>query len=245
MTTDTNTDTSPEVAQADAEAREAGDLLAALEERVRDGDDKITPQQLTEQRELGRFARLRAEAARRKAERAAERAAEEQRQQHHRQALALLADQGDPQRLTDAYRAALTAIVEFLAVSDGFDDAVSEAVALLKKAQAPQARGEEYGTPKVPAWVDDYGHQLVAFGREDMRAANGAGNRLAVLLEDADTARRKQNRAEGRDAARGVRTSQSAPAFMNAPITDQARGARHGLRPRLDQLAAAEEGEAA
>ncbi|MFP8882616.1 hypothetical protein [Streptomyces mangrovi] len=69
----TTTDTRPpEVAAAEAEAREAGELLAALEEKVRDGDDKVTPAQLAEQRELSRFAKLRAEAARRKAAKAKE-----------------------------------------------------------------------------------------------------------------------------------------------------------------------------
>jgi hypothetical protein len=60
------------VAAAEQEATEAEALAAALEERVREGDDSVTPEQVASQRELGRFARLRVEAARRKAARAAE-----------------------------------------------------------------------------------------------------------------------------------------------------------------------------
>lgn len=82
MTTTTTADR-PEagaeiVGQAEQEATEAEQLLAALEERARDGDEHVTAQQLTDARELGRFATLRAEAARRKADRAAAHAAAEQ-----------------------------------------------------------------------------------------------------------------------------------------------------------------------
>lgn len=56
------------VATAVQEADEADGLAAALEERVRAGDDTITPEQIAAARELGHFAQLRAEATRRKAE---------------------------------------------------------------------------------------------------------------------------------------------------------------------------------
>jgi hypothetical protein len=55
---------------AEQEAQEAAALVTALEERVRDGDDAVTPEEVASARELGRFARLRAEAAQRKADRA-------------------------------------------------------------------------------------------------------------------------------------------------------------------------------
>jgi hypothetical protein len=55
---------------AEQEAQEATALVEALEEKVRDGDDAVTPEELASARELGRFARLRAEAAQRKADRA-------------------------------------------------------------------------------------------------------------------------------------------------------------------------------
>lgn len=56
------------VTTAVSEAREAANLAQALEERVRDGDDTVTPDQIASARELGHFAQLRADATARKAE---------------------------------------------------------------------------------------------------------------------------------------------------------------------------------
>ncbi|MGQ4727048.1 hypothetical protein ACUN3E_05235 [Streptomyces sp. Ju416(a)] len=61
-TADTN------VAAAVQEADEAAALAAALEERVRNGDNTVTPAQIANARELGNFAQLRADATRRQAE---------------------------------------------------------------------------------------------------------------------------------------------------------------------------------
>lgn len=58
------------VATAEAEAREARQLVDALQEKVRAGDDTVSPEQIATARELGEFARLRADAAARKAEHA-------------------------------------------------------------------------------------------------------------------------------------------------------------------------------
>lgn len=49
----------PEVAAAEAEAREAEALVRELENRVIAGDDSVTPDQITAQESLSRFARLR------------------------------------------------------------------------------------------------------------------------------------------------------------------------------------------
>ncbi|MGW3179933.1 hypothetical protein ACWDD9_11780 [Kitasatospora sp. NPDC001119] len=64
------TDQTPDqiTAAADQEVTEAEQLLAALEDQVRDGDDTVTPSQVEEARGLHRFAQLRREAAQRKAE---------------------------------------------------------------------------------------------------------------------------------------------------------------------------------
>lgn len=66
--------TEQDVTRAEQEAAEAVALVDALEDRVRDGDDAVTPDQIEQARSLGRFARLRAEATARKAEKAKERA---------------------------------------------------------------------------------------------------------------------------------------------------------------------------
>lgn len=55
------------VAAAETEVAEAERLVATLEERVREGDEDVTPEEIATAREMGRFARLRAEAAARKA----------------------------------------------------------------------------------------------------------------------------------------------------------------------------------
>jgi hypothetical protein len=57
-----------EIDQAEAEAREAAELVDALAERVKAGDPGVSPAQLAEQRQLAEFAALRVEAARRSAE---------------------------------------------------------------------------------------------------------------------------------------------------------------------------------
>ncbi|MFC5748906.1 hypothetical protein [Actinomadura rugatobispora] len=60
-------DPADDVAQAEAEATEAAALVDALEERVRAGDDAVTAAELDDAHRLSRFARLRREAAERKA----------------------------------------------------------------------------------------------------------------------------------------------------------------------------------
>lgn len=55
---------------AEQEAAEAAELVAVLEDRVREGDESVTPEEIASARDLGRFAKLRAEATRRKATRA-------------------------------------------------------------------------------------------------------------------------------------------------------------------------------
>lgn len=65
------------VATAEDEATEAAALVATLEERVKDGDESVTPAELESARQLKGFAKLRQEAAARKAKKARE--AERQR----------------------------------------------------------------------------------------------------------------------------------------------------------------------
>ncbi|MGI5182232.1 hypothetical protein ACQEVZ_38660 [Dactylosporangium sp. CA-152071] len=62
--------TDADVAKAEREAAEAAQLVDALEERVRDGDQDVTPAHIAAQRDLAHFAQLRAEATRRNADRA-------------------------------------------------------------------------------------------------------------------------------------------------------------------------------
>lgn len=59
--------TDADVAAAEAAATEAQALVTELEEKVLNGDDTVTPDEIVAQESLGRFARLRAESTRRKA----------------------------------------------------------------------------------------------------------------------------------------------------------------------------------
>lgn len=64
--------TPDEVDQAEREAADAEALVAALEERVRSGDDTLTPAEIETQRDVANFAKLRAEAITRKLQRSRE-----------------------------------------------------------------------------------------------------------------------------------------------------------------------------
>ncbi|AJC60165.1 hypothetical protein [Streptomyces sp. 769] len=68
------------IERAELAAAEAEQLLAALEGRIRDGNEHASAQRLAEARKLAQFAKLHAEAARRKAERAATKAAKQEHQ---------------------------------------------------------------------------------------------------------------------------------------------------------------------
>ncbi|MDT0382400.1 hypothetical protein RM572_26935 [Streptomyces sp. DSM 42041] len=188
-----------EVTAAEQEAREADDLLAALEERVRDGDDKITPQQLTEQRELGRFARLRAEAARRKADRAAAKAAEKHRAEQIARAVDLADTKGNRAAIAAKYDAALAAVAELVAVVEQHDQAVTEAGRMLRAAEcAPSIEYESVQQGEVmvreprrmPATrtaprVDTNPHAVAFTFGEGTRAPVTPGAVLAVLFSKA------------------------------------------------------------
>ncbi|MYU51297.1 MULTISPECIES: hypothetical protein [Streptomyces] len=224
----------PAVGQAEQEAAEAEQLLAALEERVRDGDEHVTSQQLADARELGRFATLRAEAARRKADRAAAKAAEQERQRKTERALALLAEQS-PQTLAATYATARDALAAFLTASNAFDGTVTKAAALLRSAGAPQCAGTPEdmqgpsASPTAPRWYAGFSGATVDLGQGGIRHADGAAARLAVLLDDLDR-------------TAGIRTAAGHPAFTRTPVIDQARRARGALSPQLDCLAATLDG---
>jgi hypothetical protein len=56
-----------DLASAEAEAREAAELVAALESAALAGSDNVSPAQIAAQESLSRFARVRAETTRRQA----------------------------------------------------------------------------------------------------------------------------------------------------------------------------------
>lgn len=236
--------TGPEVEQAEQEATEAAQLLAALEERVREGDEQVTPQQLAQARELGRFAALRTEAARRKAERAAAKEAEARRARTTAEAVALLDQQAAPVAVAAAYATARTALVALLAAVTDHDDAIRKAAYMLRQAGAapitryvPVQRGEhtfsepEYAPASRTAPTVEPQHHTAALSIETgrTRLPVGTGPTLATLL--ADTFQ-----------THDVRMPAGEPAFTAAPLDSHIR--RHGdaVRRFLDQAADQMEG---
>ncbi|MFD9621956.1 hypothetical protein ACFWB2_32445 [Streptomyces virginiae] len=108
---------------------------------MRDGNPEVTPQQLAEQRELGRFARPRAEAARRKADRAAADEAERWRAALRDQAAAMANPGGplDTNVLAATYLIARDSTRAFITASETYA-AISEVSRLLAAADVPDSR---------------------------------------------------------------------------------------------------------
>lgn len=223
----------PDVAAAEQEAVEAEQLLAALEEKVLDGDETVTPQALSNARELGTFARLRAEAARRKAEKAAAHAEETERKRMTAEAVALVEEQGDPQKVAKAYEQARTAVAELLAAVDDHDQAVREAVTLLRKAGAPPlmravpgpVAGEWERTPasRTAPTVEHQGETgALSLGEGQGYHAVGTGPVLSVLAAD---------------FAGQVKMPTGQTEFTRAPLQEQARRYGDQVRAFLNQAA--------
>ncbi|MCU1529770.1 MAG: methyltransferase type 11 [Frondihabitans sp.] len=104
-----------DVQQAEQEAQEAADLVAALEKRYVRGDDTVTPEVLSAQEGLSRFARLGVERARRKVEKA--------------QAEARLASANSLRAEVDGYALGIGGrLVELLRAVEAAEAAVTEAV---------------------------------------------------------------------------------------------------------------------
>ncbi|OQD52735.1 hypothetical protein BM536_032000 [Streptomyces phaeoluteigriseus] len=106
------------------------DTLTELEERVRSGDETVTPEQIEQARTMGRFAELRQEAADRRA--AEEAAAKQARERADRIAEARrLLDGHGLDDVAPLYVAARDALSALVAACDGRTEAVGEAARLL------------------------------------------------------------------------------------------------------------------
>lgn len=242
MTAATITTPADEAAQAEAaylaaeaEAVAADEAAEHLAERVREGDDRVTPEQLDTAQKAGKFARLRAEAAQRKARKAAERAEQARRQALTEQAVTLLDKQAAPAAVAAAYETARQALVALVAAVDRHDDTVTEAVRLLAQADAPPSiryerveHGGGYATQEPrPATAsrtaptvsyDAHGHPLalsVETGKS--RSPLHSGSVLGTLLADLAGASKP-------------RTPMGEAEFVRRPITEQAH--QHGDRVR-------------
>lgn len=106
------------------------DTLEQLEERVRSGDETVTPEEVEQARVMGRFAELRKVAADRRAQAAAEAAAEERRTAALAEAERLLAqypEEAREARVRDVQRA----VAALRAELDGYHEAAARAWAVM------------------------------------------------------------------------------------------------------------------
>lgn len=230
MTRSTTEQPTDEVTAAEQEAAEAVQLLDALEEAVRDGNPEVTPQQLTEQRELGRFARLRAEAARRKVERAAAEAAEQERARTVARAVHLVENIADPAKVAAAYDNARTALADLVCAVNAHDEAVAEAADLVRKAGASAmmrpasnstAGDWEHAPASRTAPTVEHKAAVLSIETGSYCATVGTGPALATLLDEI---------AQGHN----IDMPQGSPTFSQAPITEHADRHGHQVRRLLD-----------
>lgn len=232
MTTAPSTDTPPDVAQAEAEATTAEQAAEALAERVREGDEQVTAEQLATAQQAGVFARLRAEAARRKADRAAAKAEEKRRQTLTAEAVALIDDKADPRKVAEAYTAAREALTALLDATQAHDDAMGQAAHLLRQAGAPairQVTSDEDGYARpgkasrtAPTVEQTNGSAAVSVEDGRVRNAVGTGPVLVTLLAEV--------------ASKAVMPAGQSQ-FDRAPLAEQEH--RHGdqVRRFLDRAA--------
>lgn len=120
------------------------DTLARLEERVRSGDESVTPEQVEQARVMGRFAVLRQEAADRRA--AAEETARAARERDARigEARRLLDGHG-LENVAALYVTARDALSALVAACDGRTEAVDAAARLLATTDGVETRWD--GSP--------------------------------------------------------------------------------------------------
>lgn len=114
-----------DLATAEQELHEARTALEALNDRVRDGDDDVTPEQLATQRELISFAELRVEAA----QRTETRIREEERAAlaaSAKQAAQSLINGSGMDEIAAAERAAVDAIAHLAAIANARNARIAE-----------------------------------------------------------------------------------------------------------------------
>ncbi|MFD6887147.1 hypothetical protein [Streptomyces sp. NPDC059957] len=157
------------LATARTEAQQARTLVAALAERVREGDEKVTGEQILAQRQLAELAGLRVEAAERKLV-AAENTDRDARAKAIAAAARKLISTDDMQPLHDAAKAAVEALKHLVDVTstrtarihevaeqavqinDEMKSVARAAVAAAGQAELAQGRGVPIRTTAEDAW---------------------------------------------------------------------------------------------
>lgn len=191
---------------ARTEAEQARDLVADLAERVREGDEDVTGEQILAQRQLAELAGLRVEAAERKLA-AAEAADRDARAKAIGAAARKLISTDDTQTVIDAVRDAVAALEHLLAVTatrtarihevaeqavhinDELKSVARAAVAAEGQAELAQGRGVPVRTTAEQAWPSGaYGFRAQTFPAhvtvmgEGTAAAIRPGRMAATIL---------------------------------------------------------------
>jgi hypothetical protein len=149
-------DADQEAAKAAQDAAQAAKAAAEVEERVREGDAKVTPAQVEKAHAESRFARLRREHAERKAARARAEVAERIRREAVDAAKATIGpDQLDV--LGDAYEAAQAALAKLVGACRAYNSNLQAAYHELGQAGfggdgSGYDRGQASGTPTPSDW---------------------------------------------------------------------------------------------
>jgi hypothetical protein len=188
------TTTAPAVANADADAltaarhavgvadqqvRDAADLVEALRERVRAGED-VTPGEIASARDVAEHAKLRAEAARRNAEQVAEQV----RQARLAHVAGDLRAQGDDtQRLVQLMRAAEDALHALVNACGERDPVLVEARTVMHECGVPPVRAGAHGLAEHGglSW-NEYDGGVVVGGRW-LRRINTGGVVAALVAQ--------------------------------------------------------------
>jgi len=175
-----------EVAQAEQEADEASALVAALEERIRSGDDTVTAAELDDAHKLSRFARLRRDAAHRKA--AAARAAQvaNARTRHADQIKAAVNSGAlDVRPVANAYAAMRDAVTAFVTAANAYNQAWTQARTAIDNPPHRDEDGPTLASLGVRVDTTVNGHPRVVadgVGRYPLRTAE----HLARVVVDAE-----------------------------------------------------------
>lgn len=227
-------------AAAEAEVREADETLAALERRVLDDDDGVTPVEIEAARSVRHFAGLRAEAARRKAAALREKQREKAREAAYAEARQVLAEVTD-EDVRAAVEAAGEAMVRLRETVRARNACRERALRVLQACPAVERHDPEVGhirgtpMPVRPALGHgvDNGKPLLWVG----------GKSLPLLDEDAvmDAARRmpaardhEQARTE-QAAARERQVERDAGLYRSNRAAFEALPARR-RQPALERL---------
>jgi hypothetical protein len=131
-------------AAAEAEVREADETLAALEQRVLNDDDGVTPVEIETARSVRHFAGLRLQAARRKAEALREKQREKAREAAYAEARQVLAETSDEdvQAAVEAAGEAMARLRETVRARNACRD---RALRVLQACPAVERRDPEVG----------------------------------------------------------------------------------------------------